>query len=498
MKRLVQQGPLRLLPNPARVIARTFNPGLDPLIEGRSHAQAVMSLVESMTDEQVAQELTLVLASFASRHDDLRKSFRHNYEIVTRDKLSLGTALAQDRIDLLGAYFTEEFAIEASALFNPSIVRAPDQTACDMDCVRFIMSLRAVGMGHYSSISFLSGTFGADGSVCLDEASPHLSSGTRVPQLLPRELVQEALTNAFDVRVSAQLVAELPEVFDVAAFELHLRTAAVDMLPKPQLKSARNVVRKMAETTYQVTYDPTVMLSERVLVPGSDAERHGLEDARFVEFTEDDGRVNFRATCTAYDGVHVAPHFIETDDFLSFRVQPMFGTAAHNKDMALFPRRINGVLWSLSRWDRVNIYVAHHEPGLGWTQPEVVQRPRLAWDLVQLGACTSPIETSAGWLVLTHGVGPMRTYAIGAILLDLEDPTRVIGVLEQPLLAPDEAERDGYVPNVVYSCGALAYGEKLLLPYGCSDTSIRFAVINLPGLIKVLLGQSIDLVMESI
>lgn len=454
MTHLVRRTDIEIRCHPGRVINRPFDPGQEGLILGLSRAQSIIERVMRLSDDTVTQILAQTLAGYATRHDDLRASFRRNYQLIAHADPTVHPDLSQDRVELIGAYFTQEYAIEGAALFNPSIVAAPDQSDCGPGEQRFIMSLRAVGEGHMSSIEFRSGVLGPDDSVLLDAASPHLSTGERTE-----------LASAWGF----QEHAPDPEHPERAEFELPPDAAI-----------------KLVSSSYQLTFSPTSTLSERVLFPSTGAESHGLEDARLVRFVEDDGTVTYFGTYTAYDGAHVAPHVLQTDDFLTFRMRPMLGEAAKNKGMALFPRRIGGQLWCLSRWDRESISIARFEDGTGWCHAEVLQAPNEPWELVQMGTCSSPIELPEGWLVLTHGVGPMRSYSMGAILLDLQDPTKLIGVLVMPLLMPAEAEREGYVPNVVYSCGALVHGDSLVLPYGCSDDSVRFAFVDLPGLMSEL------------
>ncbi len=454
MTSLVRRVGTEIRCDPARVISRPFDPGQEGLILGLSRAQSVIQRVMQMDEAVVTRILAETLAAYATRHDDLRANFRRNFHLVAGGDPLVHPDLTQDRVELIGAFFTQEYAIEGAALFNPSIVVAPDQTGCAEGELRFIMSMRAVGEGHMSSIEFRSGCIGPDDHIVLDPASPHLSTGER------SELTA---TWGFEER---GLDPALPERNEV---------------PLPP-----DAAIKLVASSYQLAFPPTSALSERVLFPGAGAESHGLEDARLVRFTEDDGTVTYYGTYTAYDGARVAPYFLKTDDFLNFSMRPMLGEAAKNKGMALFPRRINGRLWCLSRWDRENISIAHFEEGAGWSHAEVVHAPVEPWELVQMGTCSSPIELPEGWLVLTHGVGPMRSYSMGAMLLELDDPTKLIGVLSTPLLMPAEAEREGYVPNVVYSCGAIAHGDALVLPYGCADDSVRIAFVDLPGLIAHL------------
>ena len=439
MKDLLRRTDTEIRSHPARVLSRAFIPGNESLIPGQSRSAAVIERVLGMSDEDVTHAVAGIFANYSNRHDDLRATFRKNFDLVVGESLAGHPLLTLDRAELIGSYFTQEYAIEGAALFSPSIVVAPDQSGCSAGELRFILSLRAVGEGHLSSIEFRSGILGVDDTVVLDPPSPHLTAGERA---IP--------------------AAELPLIDGPAT----------------------------GDDVYQLVFPSTSTLSERVIFPGIDAESHGLEDARFIRFVEDDGSSMYLATYTAYNGRQVTPHMLQTNDFITFHLRPMRGEAALNKGMALFPRRINGVRWCVTRWDRENISVARWEDG--WIDPHVVQSPRQPWEMIQLGACSSPIETPEGWLVLTHGVGPMRSYAIGAILLGLDDPTQVTGVLEQPLLAPAESERDGYVPNVVYSCGALIHDDTLVLPYGCSDASVRFAFVDLAGLLSRLRGDAIE------
>lgn len=458
MNELVRRTQAEIRGHPSRVISRPFDPGHEGLISGLSRSQAVIQRIMALSDEQVAETLAETIAAYSNRHDDLRASFRRSYRIVAKPDESVKSELSLDCMDLIGAYFTQEYSIEAAALFNPSIVAAPDQSDCPEGSLRFIMSLRAVGEGHLSSIEFRSGVINGKDEIVMDPVSPHLTTGERIH--IPTTWDFEGSTT--------KPVAGKVELVEI-----------VPITPPPALSAH-------PDSSYQVTFPVTSMLSERVLFPGNRAESHGLEDARLVRFVDDDGGVCYYATYTAYDGAHVAPHLLQTDDFLTFCMRPMLGEAAVNKGMALFPRKIAGKRWSLSRWDRENISVAEFLPVSGWSNPRLLQSPSAPWELVQMGACSSPIETTEGWLVLTHGVGPMRTYAIGALLLDLEDPTVVIGQLTSPLLIAAETERDGYVPNVVYSCGALIHGDSVVLPYGCSDASVRFAFVDLVGLLAEL------------
>ena len=312
----------------------------------------------------------------------------------------------------------------------------------------------------------------------------------RAEATFDRRLFQRALSELGDAGEDAGYILDtLPDPFTAGELDHALGTLYDQLLTRHTADRTIEHLRWVATCNYQVRFAEDSLLSQRVLMPVAPTESHGMEDARFVRFTDDDGTVAYYATYTAYDGAHVAPQMLKTSDFNTFRVSQLAGPAATNKGMALFPRRIDGRYVALSRWDRENNAITTSTDGHVWDEATTVQTPVQPWELIQLGNCGSPIETPEGWLVLTHGVGPMRSYAIGALLLDHEDPTRVIGQLADPLLSPTEAERDGYVPNVAYSCGALAHGQRLIVPYGCADTSIGIAVIDLPRLLDMLVGR---------
>jgi predicted GH43/DUF377 family glycosyl hydrolase len=308
---------------------------------------------------------------------------------------------------------------------------------------------------------------------------------------MSRDFLRASLQEHGDAFSAESVLRLLPSQFTPAQLEEVLTSSSRDSPHRDGSDALLDRIRRTASSSYRLDFAPESALSERVILPSSPAESHGIEDVRLVRFVDVDDQVTYFGTYTAYDGERVAPHLLQTRDFLSFATSPMIGPAAQNKGMALFPRRIRGHFWAMSRWDRENISVARSPDALRWMSPEVVQTPRRPWELIQLGACSSPLETTAGWLVLTHGVGPMRSYGIGALLLDLEDPTKVLGVLDEPLMVPDATERDGYVPNVVYACGALIHGSTIVLPYGCSDASVGVAYVGLADLLDRLRTQPV-------
>lgn len=445
----VQRASLTLRPDPSRVLARLFLPGQEFLGNGVSRADAVIARVLAMDDACTGQVLLETRSGFDSRHHDLTGTFREHFALVAH-RIPGADDLSDERRQLVGAYFTQEYALEAAALFNPSLVTHPDQDGLAEGELRFVMSLRAVGEGHISSIELRTGVLGAtSGEVRLDEADPHPTTGRVTPT-----------TMSSDRRADTDGSEPAPDF---------------PAEPSPEGESA----------AYTLSYDPERPLSARVLFPTVAAESHGMEDARFVAFV-DGGTVTYHATYTAYDGSNVSPRLLSTEDWLTFRSRPQRGPAARDKGMALFPRKVRGRYLALTRWDRESLGVTGSDDAMTWGPPSTLVSPDRAWEIVQLGQCGSPIETASGWLVLTHGVGPMRTYGIGALLLDLDDPSVVLGALERPFLTPNAQEREGYVPNVVYSCGALVHRDQLVLPYGCSDSMVRFAFVNLPTLLDHL------------
>ena len=409
-----------------------------------------------------------------------------------RQHIDTAQPLSEARRLFIGALFSGEYALESAALFNPSIVPHPNQEGLDPHDLRFIMSLRATGEGHISSIEFRTGIIRADGSIQMEMATPFVT----LPELNPNptfhkttflgKLNEMGLENDW----SAALMAPLQRRFTLEELEKSMEQAGAN----ETLAHTRDIERTMecmhwlAESNYEIHFDPSTAVSERIIFPVSSNESNGIEDARFVRFIDDDGNVTYYATYTAYNGRVILPQLIETTDFLNFRILTLNGRAAQNKGMALFPRRIDGRYAMLSRQDDENLYLMYSDNPHFWSDPQPLQGPLQPWEFVKIGNCGSPIETEAGWLVLTHGVGPMRKYCIGAILLDLHDPSRVIGRLNQPLLKPEASERDGYVPNVVYSCGALVHAGRLILPYGLSDSASTIVTFELADLLAAFEG----------
>jgi len=476
----------RIAPDASRTICRLFVPGQETLIQGWSRATAVIDRILELSEQEVEQSLARTLARFSGGSRDLAAALERNFQLVAhrvRAEITVGRAQRQ----LIGAYFTQEYALEAAALFNPSMVPHPDQAGCRPGEVRFVMSLRAVGEGHLSSIEFRTGTISDDGVIRLEPPGRDLDTGRTRPVPYDRYLFQEIIADLGAEDENARFLwSTLPPSFTAAELDAALAELSRQHVTRGDSAALTDQVRRVAQSNYAVEFDERHLLSERVLWPTGPAERNGMEDARFVSFS-DGAKVTYYATYTAFDGSQVAPQLLETTDFRIFAVSQLSGPLARNKGMALFPRRIAGRYAALSRWDRESNAMGYSQDGRRWGEAVTIQAPTRPWELIQLGNCGSPIETSAGWLVFTHGVGPMREYAIGAILLDLDEPERMIAALPEPFLVADQSERQGYVPNVVYSCGAMMHGGKIVLPYGCSDSSVRIAMVDVNILLDRLM-----------
>ena len=471
-----------LTPDRARVLMRPFYPSTDDI------ARRIVARVLALSDESVARLLSQVLGEFADRHERVEQLFRNRFEQV-RHYLGGTWESSPERQALLGAHFTHEYSPESAALFNPSIVPHPDQTGLPKGALRFILSLRATGEGHISSITFRTGTVSAQHRITLTPPVPFATEPERVPNaaydkgLFAHKLQEAGVQNDFCRRVLEQL----PEAFTLDELHRVLATALhhADAADSTADRAARGILL-LAESNYEVHFASDSRVSQRVLFPSTASQRNGIEDARFVRFQKDDGGFTYYATYTAYDGKITLPQLLETPDFFHFKFSTLNGPAVQNKGMALFPRKINGRYAMISRQDDENILLMFSDNLHFWQTPRVLLSPAQPWEFIKMGNCGSPIETEAGWLVLSHGVGAMRKYCLGAFLLDLNDPTRVIGRLREPLLSPNEAEREGYVPNVVYTCGALLHGRELVIPYAMSDYATSFATVPLDELLEAM------------
>jgi len=415
---------LYLRPDPARVVVKPFKPATEPRDlnpTDKTRANHIVDRVLNLDRGVAEQQLRDVLDNFEGRHRNLLSIFENRADQM-EDALDPHAKLDATQRRLIGAYFLNEYSFEASALFNPSIVRHPDQSGIAADSCRFILSLRAVGEGHISSLTFRSGTISADGAVAIDP------------------------------------------------------TARLASVPKIRARCGGRYGEEV-----HVVFQPDEELSERVIFPVTDSQINGIEDARFVEFN-DNGERTFYATYTAYSGRAIRSELIETKDFLSFKLTPLGGTASRNKGMALFPRKIDGRFAMIARQDNENLYLIYSDDLYTWDGGKAFLQPEHPWEFVQIGNCGSPIELDEGWLVLTHGVGPVRKYSIGAVLLDKDDPSKVLARSREPLLRPEPGEREGYVPNVVYTCGAMRHRDHIILPYAVSDTYSNFATMKISDL----------------
>ncbi len=484
--RLVTRSGVRIDANPSRVLARLFVPGHELVGDEQSRATGVLARILALPEDVVAATLDRVLARFDGRHRDLSSTLLENYERIAH-RVPDGASVSPERRLAIGACFTHEFTTEGAALFNPSAVPHPDQSGLAPGQLRFVLSVRAVGEGHLSCVEFRTGVLGPGRAIQIEDPGPYLDAGKIRATTYERSLFADRLAeDGADGESARFLISKLAPRFDEEDLERALTALRGQRVTRHDAVWTDQLARHLGRCSYEVVFPPESSIGERVLWPRSPSESRGIEDARFVRFVEDDGAVHYRATYTAFDGERVAPQVIDTDDFRQFRLSPLAGSAAKDKGMALFPRKLGGRHVALSRWDRETSALATSDDGLRWDDPVALDTPGHPWELIQVGNCGSPVETEAGWLVLTHGVGPMREYGMGALLLDLDDPQRVIGKLSEPLMVPEGDERDGYVPNVVYSCGSLRYGDDLFVPYGASDTSVRFAFVDLPGLLERL------------
>ncbi|BCL17704.1 glycoside hydrolase family 130 protein [Micromonospora sagamiensis] len=475
---------LTLSPDPRRVIVKLFVPGEDDAV-AHSRAQALVDRVAHLDEEGTGRLLRDTFRRFGDRHRDLVGTFHHHYDLV-RHRAARPRDLAPTTRLLVGAYFSHEYAVEAAALCNPSMVVHPDQADLEPGQLRVAISLRQIGEGHLSSIGFASAVLGPGRRLAVTGRSGPLVVGQRTAVRHRRDLLIAGLAeDDCDDEVSATVLDALPERYDEATFEQIIAGLPPDLLSRSTASGTVEQLRRANAASYAVAFPADSRLHQRVLWPGIPAESNGMEDARFVRFVDDSGPV-YRATYTAYDGRRVATRALASRDLRRFEVTPMRGPGVRNKGVALFPRAVGGRQLALCRTDGETIGLSCLDDDNRWQTPVRLHAPRHSWELIQVGNCGSPLETDAGWLVLTHGVGPMRRYAIGAILLDLHRPEQVIAELPGALLAPDPVERDGYVPNVLYSCGGLVHADELWLPYGASDARVGFATVPVAALVAAM------------
>jgi predicted GH43/DUF377 family glycosyl hydrolase len=471
-----------LIPDQTRVLMRPFYPTSDDI------ARRIVIRVMALPAKEISQLLGQVMGEFEDRHENLEKIFRNRFLEVGR-YLNEEWEASEERQALIGSYFTHEYSPESAALFNPSIVPHPDQSGLPDGALRFILSLRATGEGHISSITFRVGVVNSRDRITLSRPVSFVTEPERVPDaafdkaMFANKLREADIQNDFSQRVLDQLdnafvLDDLRRALEVARRKSNPADATIDR--------AALGIQLLAESNYEVDFAPGTELSQRVIFPSTASQRNGIEDARFVRFQNDDGSFTYYATYTAYDGKITLPQLLETPNFLHFKFNTLNGPAVQNKGMALFPRKINGRYVMLSRQDDENILIMFSDDIYFWEKPKLLLSPLQPWEFFKMGNCGSPIETESGWLVISHGVGAMRKYCIGAFLLDLNDPSRVIGRLSEPLLSPNESEREGYVPNVVYTCGALLHGRELVIPYAMSDSATTFATASLSEILRAM------------
>jgi len=486
MQVAVKRKDISFLPDASRVIARF-------LYTTEERAKNTIHAVLKMTENEATISLNQALRDYSMRHRNISKIFENHYNKILHIILKLNIdpeSLSHAQKIIIGSYFTMEYSIEAAAFFNPSIVEHPDQSEILPSEKRVIISFRATGEGHISSIVFRTGVLDKNNNLTIEQVGNMLEEAEHIRlhtynkdsfrnkldemqhfrDLIPPGLILDKLNDTFSY-------SELEKCIEEAKKGLHL-AADKELL--------FNQIIWLASSHYELQFSLDTNISERVIFPVSANEKNGIEDARFVKFTEDDGRVNYYATYTAYNGSTVLPKMIDTRDFYHFHVLPLNGEIAQNKGMALFPRKINGQYVMLCRMDGFNNYIAFSNTINVWREAKLLQEPKFLWELIQIGNCGSPIETPDGWLVITHGVGPMREYVISASLLDLNHPEKEIGRLKWPLIVPNSKEREGYVPNVVYSCGSIIHNEDLIIPYAMSDYASTYATVNLRELLNEL------------
>lgn len=479
---MIHRKNVTLYPDNKRVILRPLDHPQESI------RYKIIARVLSLTDEQVIEELRKILRRFENRHKDFQSYLLKRFENYSQ-YLFIDSQVSKERKLLIGAYFTQEYSFESTALFNPSIVPVENQNNDSDSTKKYIMSLRATGEGHISSITFREVYIDANNNIEVKEASPFASLPTYIEtktyekEFLCKELYEKELLS----EISEQVIKYLPDKFSLD----ELKKAVLYVKKRNNINKASQKILDgiilTALSNYEIEFNESTALSERIIFPNSPSEINGIEDARFVKYREQDNEHGkYYATYTAYDGYFVIPQMIETTDFIHFKIKSLNGSAVQNKGFALFPKKINGKYAMLSRQDKENLFIMYSDQLFFWHDKKIILRPHSSWEFSKVGNCGSPIETEEGWLVLTHGVGSLKQYSIGAVLLDFEKPEKVIGRLDEPLITPNENERNGYVPNVVYTCGAVIHNEHLVIPYAFSDMATTFATVDLKELITKL------------
>jgi len=473
---------IRFKSESSRVITKFYLPG------GEKRTSNIVNRVLNLTEEEISRVFKEVLVGFSRRHKNILQIFNKNFKEVERF-IPKDIHLSDERRCLIGAYFTHEYSIEAAAFFNPSIVIHPNQSHLKEGCLRFIMSFRSTGEGHISSIEFRGGILEADNHIIFDPLSGYvetpevIKNPTYDKKVFLLKLEEMELENS----ISENILKDLSAHFSFDELQASIQHEFDRYAEPPPL--FHDTIEKMlwlARSNYELKFKKDRRIAEKVIFPVSENESRGIEDARFVRFIDDDGECTYYATYTAYNGFDILPQLLETKDFFNFKIITLNGRAVQNKGMALFPRRVDGKYMMISRQDGENMYIMVSDNIHFWHEAKLLQKPKYSWEFIQIGNCGSPIETEEGWILLTHGVGPMRKYCIAAYLLDLKDPAKVIGRLSEPLLCPTEAEREGYVPNVLYTCGAMIHNGDMVIPYSMSDTASGIATVSVKELLARL------------
>jgi predicted GH43/DUF377 family glycosyl hydrolase len=454
-------------------------------LPGEDRITHVIKRLTVLDEDEVEANLEKVMKEFAIRHRDISKIFLDHFNRINnlyKDDLLL---FSERKRLLLGAYFTKEYSIQAAALFNPSIVPYPDQSGLQQGEQKFIMSLRATGEGHISSVVFQTGIVTSQNDIILDASSGYFTSLKKNEEATYEKsfIIKRSV---FFPEFKIQLLNVMPDRF--TATEAIQIIYENEMATDPLLAESIQLLKNILDTNYELESSPQLPINEKVIFPNAKAESMGMEDVRFVKF-EDEGVSCYYGTYTAYNGHHIKTQLIETKDFDLFKIRTLYGDAISDKGMALFPEKVNGKYVMISRQGGEKINIMFSDDLYIWNEFQTLMEPLYTWELVQLGNCGSPIKTSKGWLLLTHGVGAMRTYVISAILLDLNDPTIILGRLNRPILEADEEEREGYVPNVVYTCGLLLHGDALIIPYAVSDSATGFVTIELNEILNELISK---------
>ncbi len=490
MRLLIERKPVKVYPDPKRVIARFF-------FNGEDRAKEVIKKVLELSDKEVFEIISPLLQEYSKRHRNITKILARHCKKIKSFIEEIGVeyeSLDNYQRLLLGSYFTHEYSIESAAFFNPSVVDDPDQSDLVEGEKRVIISFRAVGEGHISSVVFRRALIDRFNNITVMPAGNYIDEAEIIKNAIYNKklFLKKAIESNIDISVLNEVDHKLQDKFDY----IILRRIILDSknLEEDDLKKLEyDKVLWLSDTYHEISFSRDTDISDRVIFPISEFERKGIEDARFVKFVKDNGSIVYYATYTAFDGAMIMPKLLQTTDFYDFKISPLHGVGAQNKNLALFPRKIKGRYAMMSRIDGWNNYLMYSDKINVWDNPVKLQQPQFSWEFIQIGNCGSPIETKEGWLIITHGVGPMRRYCLGASLLDLDDPSIEIGRLSEPLLIPNTDEREGYVPNVLYSCGSIIHNDVLIIPYGLSDYCSSFATVNLELLLDKLKNSTTPL-----